>query len=72
MTWVVQRQADGWYFNGFRSRSWSKCIVSARAYATKADAMEAIGDRGWRGVVYLILPEVPSPPEPEPERVLHS
>ncbi len=70
-TWVVQRIVDGWFFNGFRTESWSKYVVAARAYASKEAAVEDMADRGWRGVVYSALPEVQSL-EPEPDRVLHS
>ncbi len=58
MSWVVQRVADGRYFNGFKRDAWSKSIVCALAFDSKDEARDAITERGWQGVVYLPLPKV--------------
>lgn len=58
MSWVVQRVVDGRYFNGFRRDSWSKSIVSALAFDSKAEAAAEMAARGWQGVTYLPLPKV--------------
>ncbi len=63
MAFVVQRIVDDYYYNGFRHNSWSKSVVCALAFDSKAEAQDEMTDRGWRGVRYLVLPRVRRSPE---------
>lgn len=57
--WVVQRIVDGFFYNGFKTSSWSKHVSAAVAFASKDEATSELEDRGWRvgAVIFLLLPK---------------
>lgn len=64
--YVVQRTADGRYFNGWAKRAWSTCVSAALAFASEAEARFEMEKQGFRceGLAFLVLPRTRrSPPE---------